>query len=277
MRFRDLRFRDLISKSPNFPISQSPIFTALLLYFSVAMFLFFTSPVFAITDDDIAFYQKEIANRPIGERIAFWAEKFIGTPYDPDPIGDYVTRKVIISDDKVDCMYLSFRAIELALSRTPEEAVEIALDKRFVTRGVVRKGRVLNYNERFQYGEDMLDSGKWGKEMTSILGRLSYIKGSRGREKIAIITKEDMLKFLREKENTLKDGDFIYFVKFPDKRSGDEIVGHIGIIKKEKGETFLIHASGNKNKGGIVKKIPLIDYIESMPFAGIRIGRFTDP
>ncbi|MFN3395774.1 MAG: hypothetical protein ACK4Z9_03140, partial [Thermodesulfovibrionales bacterium] len=247
-----------------------------LLTFNFLIFSF-SSPVLALTDKDIISYQREIENRDIGERIAFWAEKFIGIPYDPDPLGDYVTKKVIVNDEKVDCMYLSFRTLELALSRTPEEAVEIALDKRFITRGVMREGRVLNYDERFQYGEDMLDSGKWGKDITPMLGRLSYIKGSRGRKEVAIISKEDMLYLLRERENPLKDGDFIYFVKFPNKRSGDEIVGHIGIIKKEEGKAFLVHASGNKNKGGIVKKIPLIDYLESMPFAGIRIGRFTDP
>lgn len=244
---------------------------------SATLLLFFTPPVLAISDIEIALYQKEIAGRPIGEKIAFWAEKFIDTPYDPDPLGDYVTKRVIVNDEKVDCMYLSFRVLELALSRTPEEAVEIALDKRFVTRGVMREGRVLNYDERFQYGEDMLDSGKWGKDITPMLGRLSYIKGSRGRDVVAIISKEDMLYLLRDREDPLKDGDFIYFVKLPDRRRGDEIVGHIGIIKKEEGKAFLVHASGNKNIGGIVKKVPLIDYIESMPFAGIRIGRFTDP
>ncbi|MFN3478891.1 MAG: hypothetical protein ACK415_00765 [Thermodesulfovibrionales bacterium] len=245
--------------------------------FSVALFLFFAPPIFAISDIDIALYQKEIADRPIGERIAFWAERFIGTLYDPDPLGEYVRKKLIVSDERVDCMYLSFRALELALSRTPEEAVEIALDKRFVTRGVMRDGRVLNYDERFQYGEDMLDSGKWGKEITSLVGKLSYIKGSRGRDMVAVISKEDMLRLLREKRIHLNSGDFIYFVKSPEGRIIDEIVGHIGIIKKEGNETFLIHAGGSKNKGGVVKKVSLLEYIESMPFAGIRIGRFIDP
>lgn len=259
--------------------SQRAKTVASLLCYSAVILLFssLASPLSALTITDIALYQREIADRPIGKRIAFWAEKFVDTPYDPDPLGDYVTKKVIVNDALVDCMYLSFRALELALSRTPEEAVEIALDKRFVTRGVMREGRVLNYDERFQYGEDMLDSGKWGKEITSMIGRLSYIKGARGRKEVAIISKDDMLYLLREREAPLKDGDFMYFVKFPDRRLGDEIVGHIGIIKKEEEKAFLIHASGKKNKGGIVKKVPLIDYIESMPFAGVRIGRFTDP
>lgn len=244
---------------------------------SAALFIFFTSPVFALSDTDIALYQKEIADRPIGERIAFWADRFVGTPYDPDPLGEYVRKGVIVSDERVDCMYLSFRSLELAMSKTPEEAVEVALNKRFLTKGLVKNGRVLNYDERFQYGEDMLDSGKWGKEITSLFGRLSYIKGSRGRDMVAIIPKEEMLRLLKDKGIQLNSGDFIYFVKSPENRIIDEIVGHIGIIKRDGKEIFLIHASGNKNKGGIVKKVLLNEYIESMPFAGVRIGRFTDP
>lgn len=235
------------------------------------------TPVFALTDSEIGIYQKEIGKRSIGERIAFWAEQFIGTPYDPDPLGEYVKKGVIVSDERVDCMYLSFRIIELSISKTPDEAINIALDKRFITKGLLKDGRVQNYDERFQYGEDMLDSGKWGKDITSILGNLSYINGSRGRSKVAIISKSDMLRLLRKKEIPLLDGDFIYFIKSPEKRVTDEIVGHIGIIKKEGGELFLIHASGSKNKGGSVKKVLLTDYIESMPFTGVRVGRFTDP
>lgn len=231
--------------------------------------------VSAFTDLEIASYQKEISNKPIGERIAIWAERFVGTPYDPDPLGEYVRKEVIINDDRVDCMYLSFRVVELAMSSTPDEVIQIALDKRFLTKGVLKEDRVKNYNERFQYGEDMLDSGKWGREITATLGELIYINGSRGRNRIAIISKEELLKILSDKEIPLRDGDFFYFIKFPEKRLIGEIVGHIGIIKKEGEKIFMIHASGNKNKGGSVKKVLLNEYVKSMPFAGVRIGRFT--
>ncbi len=243
----------------------------------IFLFLCFLDSVVAITDEEIRAYQKTIEGRPIGERIASWAERFLGTPYDPDPLGEYVRKNVVVNDEKVDCMYLSFRVIELALSRSPEEAIEIALDKRFITKGILKYGKVQNYDERFQYGEDMLDSGKWGKDITSILGKLSYIEGTRGREKVAMISKEDMVNLLKEGKEGLNSGDFIYFVKSQGKRLFNEIIGHIGIIKREGEEIFLIHASGNKGKGGSVKKVPLIEYIESMPFAGVRIGRFTEP
>lgn len=245
-----------------------------LLAYYLIVFLY-PHAVSAFTDLEIASYQKEISNKPIGERIALWAERFVGTPYDPDPLGEYVRKEVIINDDKVDCMYLSFRVVELAMSNTPDEAIQIALDKRFLTKGVLKEDRVKNYNERFQYGEDMLNSGKWGREITATLGELIYINGSRGRSRIAIISKEELLKILSDKEIPLRDGDFLYFIKFPEKRLIGEIVGHIGIIKKEGGKIFMIHASGNKNKGGSVKKVLLNEYVKSMSFAGVRIGRFT--
>jgi len=245
-------------------------------------------------DTEIAVFQKEIADKPVGERIALWAERFVGAPYDPDPFGEYVTKKVIVADERVDCMYLSFRAVELALSLTPDKAIDIALDKRFITKGRLdSKGNVINYEDRFQYGEDMLDSGRWGKEITEQLGKVTEIKGSRGREKVKIIAKNTLLKRLSSSKSSsrmtgLKSGDFIFFVKAVERRKVGEIVGHIGIVKievrsekseirnnEEQKEIYLIHAGGLKNKGGEVKKVRLYDYINSMPFIGVRVSRFN--
>lgn len=264
--------------------------SALLLFCASALFCpFIVSSPFALSDDDIASYQREIADRTIGERIALWAEKYVGTPYDPDPLGEYVTKKSIVADGRVDCMYLSFRAVELAMSHSPEEAVQIALDKRFMDKGILRGEKVVNYEGRFQYGEDMLDSKKWGKEITGDIGPVTFIKGARGREKVEIVSKDDLKKIIRKrgKDSGLKDGDFIFFVKSPEKRVVGEIVGHIGIIKLEGKDLYLIHASGRKNKaasggsknfwsngGEEVKKVLFYDYISSMPFAGVKVGRF---
>ena len=241
-------------------------------------------------DTEIAVFQKEIANKPIGERIALWAEKFVGAPYDPDPLGEYVTKKAIVADERADCMYLSFRAVELALSLTPDKAIDIALDKRFITKGRLdSKGNVINYEDRFQYGEDMLDSGRWGKEITEELGKVTEIKGSRGREKVKIISKKELLELLNKKGGSLplKSGDLIFFIKAVERRKAGEIVGHIGIVKvedrsqesgvrsqKKDKEIYLIHAGGVKDKGGEVKKVRLYDYINSMPFIGVRVSRF---
>ncbi len=223
----------------------------------------------AFNDEEIVRFQSSLMDRTVGERISFWAEKFVGTPYDQDPMGEYVTKAMIVADERVDCMYLAFRTVELSLSRSPGEAIEIALGKRFHSKGILSEGRVINYDDRFEYGEDMILSGKWGREITPTIGKMVKIKGSRGKAFMDYLPSDALLKG-REK---LRDGDILFFIKKLEARTVGEIVGHLGIIKVEK-EVFLIHASGIKRKGGEVKKVLLKNYISKMPFIGVKITRF---
>ena len=250
-----------------------------LLTTSVILLIFFLSfrPCFALTNEEIQKFQTFLKVNPIGEKIAFWAEKFVGVPYDTDPLGEYVSKAAIVTDERVDCMYLTFRAVELALSHSPEEAIQIALEKRFHSKGILKDGQVMNYDDRFEYGEDMIESGKWGREVTSEVGKMTKIKGSRGKDFVEILPPTDLLKGVKR----LKSGDIVFFVKKPEKRKVGEIIGHIGIIRVEKsqkgggkGKAYLIHASGIKGKGGMVKEVLLKDYLSEMPFIGARITRF---
>jgi hypothetical protein len=228
----------------------------------------------ALSDEEIRKFQISLGNQAAGERIAFWAEKFLGVPYDRDPRGVYVTRAALVADDAVDCMYLTFRAVELALSRSPEEAIQVALDKRFHTRGILQDGKVKNYDDRFQYGEDMIRSGKWGDEITSQVGRTARIRGSRGYEFYEVLPPHEIAR----KRERLRSGDILFFFKIPEKRVVEEGVGHIGIVKAEgkdpERKIFLIHAGGTKNAGGAVKKVLLLDYLSAMPFVGVKVTRF---
>ncbi|MBI4745710.1 MAG: hypothetical protein HY786_04005 [Deltaproteobacteria bacterium] len=155
-----------------------------------------------------------------------------------------------------------------------------ALNLRFRSKGRLDGERVANYDDRFEYGEDMIDSGKWGKEITSNLGGTIRIKGSRGRNEVVIIPKDEISQIAGAAgRSPLKDGDIIFFIKDPSKRIVEEIVGHIGIISIKAGAPCLIHASGRKDsadsKGnGIVKSVRLWEYVENMRFAGIRVTRF---
>ncbi len=241
------------------------------------MFFLFLRPCFALTDDEIQKFQASLADKPIGERIVFWAEGFIGIPYDRDPLGEYVSKATIVADERVDCMYLTFRAVELALSQTPKEAVQVALEKRFRSRGLLKNGRVVNYDDRFEYGEDMIESGKWGKEVTSEVGKVTKIKGSRGRDSVEVLFPDALVKGF----GNLRTGDIIFFAVKPQKRKVGEIIGHMGFIKVEKRsddpgskEIYLIHASGTKRKGGMVKKVLLRDYLSKTGFIGVKITRF---
>jgi len=245
--------------------------------FPIFFLLFFIAcPLYArpISAGELKKIQSALRGKPTGEKIAFWAQNFIGLPYDPDPQGEYVTRAVIVADERVDCMYLTFRAVELALSCSPEEAIQIALNKRFHNRGILREGKVANYEDRFQYGEDMIESRKWGKEITSKLGRTVRIPGCREKEFFEILPTSEILKG----RGKLKSGDLLFFMKSPEKRLAEEGVGHIGIVKVEGKGTlkriYLIHACGRKNQGGAVKKVRLTDYLSQMPFVGVRVTRF---
>jgi hypothetical protein len=252
-------------------ISKIDSFRLFLLF---SFFFFSLSNSWAFPEGDIQPDQSVLSTRPAAERIAFWAGKFVGTPYDRDPLGIYVTRQTIVADDAVDCMYLTFRAVELALSRTPEEAIQVALDKRFRTRGVLQEGKVANYEDRFQYGEDMVESGKWGKEITDRVGRTARIRGSRGRDFYEVLPPHE----IALKKDRLRSGDLLFFFKIPEKRVVEEGVGHMGIVKVEGQDSekkiFMIHASGTKSSGGAVKKVLLIDYLSAMPFVGVKVTRF---
>jgi hypothetical protein len=252
----------------------SKIHLRVIFFHALLWLFFFTQFSWALSDEETQKFQTFLKNQTAGEKLAFWAEKFLRVPYDRDPQGLYVTRAAIVADDAVDCMYLTFRAGELALSRSPEEAVQVALDKRFHTRGILQHGKVVNYDDRFQYGEDMIRSGKWGKEITSQIGRTARIRGSRGYDFFEVLPPHEMAR----KQGKLRNGDILFFFKAPEKRVVEEGVGHIGIVKAEgtdsEKEIFLIHAGGTKSSGGAVKKVLLADYLSSMPFVGVKVTRF---
>lgn len=210
----------------------------------------------------------------IPERITFWAEHFIGTPYDTEPIGIYVKESKIVVDDKVDCMYLTFRSIELAHASTPEEALDAALDVRFLEKGQRNGNTIISYKDRFQYGEDMAFSNKYGRNVTSEIGKTTSIPGSRHNNNVSILKTSEVVKNL----DHFKTGDIVFLVKNIEKRKVGEIVEHIGILKKENGNLFLIHASGTKGKHGKgkVEKVFFDKYLEEKYpfFIGVIVTRF---
>jgi hypothetical protein len=230
-----------------------------------------------MTADEVLLAQARSAKLALGKRIAYWAARFIGTPYDPDPLGLYVRTNRIVADEKADCMYHVFRSVELAQTNTPDEAVNKALTLRFITQGKLADGLVVNYDERFQYGEDMVVSGKWGKNITADLGMTKNITGSRGRDTVDILPKNILA--ARSFQKKLQDGDIVYWVKEPKKRAVDEIVGHLSIVRVKSGKVYVIHAAGDKDSksrrgGGAVKEVLFTDYVNSMRFIGAFVTRF---
>jgi hypothetical protein len=237
----------------------------------------FPQPALPLTTDEITTHQARLKGSLIAHKIAFWAELFIGTPYDTDPLGDYVRRAVIVADERVDCMYLTFRTVELALTNTPDEAVQKALTMRFRTLGIA-DGRVVNYDERYQDGGEMVSSDKYGDEITNRLGKTHEIADATGKGIIRFLPGSE----LRKAAGALQTGDIIFFIRDPSRREAGEVVAHMGIVKVEEPtdqsgrKVFLIHASGNKRRGGLVKKVPLDEYIAGMQHVGAKVSRFTE-
>jgi hypothetical protein len=246
---------------------QIRLFFTAFLMFSI---LLFSGRSWALEDQEILRLQRAHDGEPVGDRIAFWAESFLGIPYDQDPLGAYVSRAAIVADDRVDCMYLTFRAVELALSRSPEEALQTALERRFHSRGILKDGKVANYDDRFDYGEDMIASGKWGKDITAAIGPTVRLSGSRGTSHCDVLPRANLPRWA----DKLKSGDIIFFMTAPEKRVVGEAVGHLCIIRVEGNTAFLVHAGGTKKKGGSVRKVPWTEYVAKMPFIGVKITRF---
>ncbi len=230
-----------------------------------------------MTADEILLTQARVSRLPLGKRIAFWAGRFIGTPYDPDPLGLYVRTNRIVADEKADCMYHVFRSVELAESTTPADAVNKALDIRFKTKGELADGLVTNYDQRFDYGEDMVYSGKWGRNITTELGTTKKIPGTRGRDEVDILPKYILA--TRTLQKKLQDGDIIYWVKDPKKRSpAEEVVAHLSVVQIKAGRAYVIHAAGDKDRpdkpgGGVVKELLMSDYVRNMRFIGAFVTR----
>jgi len=228
----------------------------------------------SLGDAEVALLQQQFGQLPLPERIAQWAERFVGTPYDRDPLGEYVRRRVIVADERVDCMYHVFRSVELALASTPEHAIQVALFQRFHRMGVLEGGRVMNYGDRYAYGEDMVLSGKFGREITDRFGLPLQMRGSRGLPEVRYASRDMILQNL----GIVRPGDILFFVRSVKSRVLDEVIGHIGIVAAGKGPDqdvlYLVHAAGVKGKGGTVKKVVLRSYLATMPFAGVQVTRF---
>jgi len=146
-----------------------------------------------------------------------------------------------------------------------------------MTKGTLVDGLVTNYDQRFQYGEDMVYSGKWGKNITADLGMTKKITGSRGRDEVDILPKNVLATQALQKQ--LQDGDIVYWVKDPKKRVVEEIVAHLSIVHIKSGSPYVIHAAGDKGRadrpgGGVVKEVPFADYVRTMRFIGAFVTRF---
>ncbi len=234
-----------------------------------------------------------IQGKPVGDRIAFWADTFYRDGraryvFGLDPDG-YVTEGRIVDDFQTDCVLFLYRMTELGRSSSAQEAVQFAFGTRFFSAGVndaiLPDGRVrYDHPSHLDYSEDMLKSAIWGRDITSSIGPLQADPGNdRFPAGSLSYVPKDKINY-----SALRSGDIVYFVtdeKTPkglEARSGKGgLIGHIGIILREGDETYLIHAArrglAGYYDGGKVEKIPLRTYLERVDvFKGVDVARVEE-
>lgn len=230
---------------------------------------------------------KKQASLSLGDRIAAWAAWFnelgkVEYLYGRDP-GGYVTEGRICQDYAMDCVLFMYRVTELARSTSAEEAVQFAFGTRFygasIEAVVSDDGRV-NYNDssHFEYSEEMIQSGIWGKNVTAECGH-GLLEAWAGAGKPLQYVPADSIDY-----QALQSGDIVWFVggEAPGPtESTNTVVHHIGIIDRRGGSVDLLHAAvkplpGFYDRAGAAR-VPLRDYLQRVDrFKGIAVTRLVE-
>jgi hypothetical protein len=246
-----------------------------------------------LPSEEIDSLMSVVQGKPVGERIAFWADTFYKDSrarylFGLDP-GGYVTDGRIVDDFATDCVLFLYRTTELGRSSSAREAVQFAFGTRFfgasVDAAILPDGKVqYDHPSHLDYSEDILKSGIWGKDVTASIGPVQADPGSDR------FPPGSFSYVPKEKVNfgALASGDIIFFVtdeksaKGTDSRSGKGgLIGHIGIIAREGEEPYLIHAAKTPligfYEGGKIEKIPLKTYLDRIDsFKGIAVARIEE-
>lgn len=233
------------------------------------------------------------ADLSLGQKIAAWADYFWQRG-DARYVfggaeGGYVREGRLVDDGRTDCVLFFYRVTELGRSSSALEAVQFAFGTRFygaiLEEVVDAQGRV-NYDDPvyLHYSTDIVRSGIWGRDITADLGKVVRDQAGTPRyppDSVSYLPKErlDPSRFL--------DGDIVFFVSDESIDAGRKVresgglIGHIGVIKIERGEPQLIHAAGRGldglYKGGKVEKVPLAAYLARVEnFKGLIVTRIEN-
>lgn len=232
-------------------------------------------------------------SRPVGERIAGWAGYFYHRGDARYLFGlaeeGYVGQGRLVDDFHTDCVLLFYRATELGRSSSAIEAVQFAFGTRFygatLEEVVSDEGRV-DYDSpvHLDYTVDIVRSGIWGRDISATLGET--VADAAGTDRYP----PGSLQFVPKKNVRWAqwlDGDIVYFVTDETTPAGRKtrevgaIIGHLGIVKVEGGQVYLIHAASKGleglYEGGRIVKVPLKAYLGRVEtFKGILATRIEN-
>lgn len=229
----------------------------------------------------------------VGERIAAWADHFWRRGdakylFGLAPDG-YVSKGRLVDDFRTDCVLFFYRTTELGRSSSAVEAVQFAFGTRFygaTLEEVVRADGGVDYDSpvHLDYTVDIIRSGIWGQEITELLG--SSVADEAGSSRY----ESGSVRFVPKKTiawEKLQSGDIVYFVSDETTDSGKKlrkigaIIGHLGIVRIEGGQIYLMHAASKGleglYQGGKIEKVALRTYLERVEsFKGIMITRIEN-
>jgi hypothetical protein len=234
---------------------------------------------------------RALADLPLGDRVARWAVFFLdrgeATYVFGDAPGGYVHEGRLVDDLATDCVLFLSRIVELATSRSPEEAIDRALELRFPGcppgELVTDRGLDFAHASRLRYGEDMIASGGYGTIVTEEAGTTEDDRGT-GRYPRGAVA---FVRTGQVQEATLRNGDLAFFVLNPNhegaRRAREEtgaVIGHMGIIERRGGTVHLVHAAlralPGVYEGNRIVSVPLSTYLERVDrFAGLVLTRLT--
>jgi hypothetical protein len=234
------------------------------------------------------------AGRPVGERVALWAELFFergDAVYHFGPkAGGYVAESLLVQDFRHDCVSFFYRCTELARARTPREAIQLALDTRFAggdAARVVSPAGGVDYGDpaHLDYSEDILRTEIWGRDVTREVGEAEpdAAGSSRYAPGAYWYVPSGRLRYDR-----LRDGDHLFFVWDETNERGRRmrrdyglLIGHQGIVRRRGDEVFVVHAASKPlpgvYEGNRIVRAPLRTYLRRVEtFKGVMISRLPE-
>jgi hypothetical protein len=230
---------------------------------------------------------------PLPQRVGRWARRFLAADFADYRFGlapgGYAAAGALVDDAHHDCISFLYRCSELARARDAADAVKLAIAQRFAgapAEAVVGADGRVDYDHpaHLDFSLDMVRSGLWGADVTAELpgnvedrhGSARYPPGSFRYLPRAAVADVD-----------LREGDIVWFVLDPQHAAArglrDEhglVIGHVGIIVRDGGEPWLIHAARSALAGwyerpGVVR-VPLAAYLERVErFAGVVVTRYS--
>jgi hypothetical protein len=236
------------------------------------------APAVSLPTPLIEQHMQEWRDRPVGARIALWADLFRArgdATYRFGLLeGGYVADGLLVQDFKPDCVLFFYRCTDLARSSPAPQAILRALESRFggaTPAPVDSLGRVDYDNAaHIDFSLDIVRSGRWGRDVTREVG--VAIADAAGTSRYPAGSFE-YIPSAQLREHNLRDGDHLFFVLDEASQRGRKlrteyglVVGHQGIAHIVGDEVYVIHAA-SKDLPGVytgnqVVRVLLRTYLE---------------